>query len=307
MVEAFERFLRLEKGRSEATVRAYRADVIGLLDHLVRLGGGAAELADLDLAALRSWLARLRSTGAARSSLARKTAVLRTFGRWAVTTGRLAADPAARLVAPRTERHLPEVLRQDQARALLEPVESPEPDAAHPEKSADSVALLLRDQAILELLYATGIRVSELTGLDLADVDCRRRVLRVLGKGSKQRTVPFGVPADRAVGVWLDRGRPVLMADGSEKAVFLGARGGRIDPRAVRAMVHRRTSGIAGSPELAPHGLRHTAATHLLEGGADLRAVQELLGHASVATTQIYTHVSSERLRAVYRQAHPRA
>ncbi len=175
------------------------------------------------------------------------------------------------------------------------------------EPSPVDAALELRNQAILELLYASGVRVSELTGLDTPDVDRHRRVLRVLGKGAKERVVPFGLPADRAVEAWLRHGRDLIRTDESGPALFLGRRGRRMDPRAVRTLVHARTRAVDGSPEIAPHGLRHTAATHLLEGGADLRTVQELLGHASLATTQIYTHVSAERLAAVYRQAHPRA
>ncbi len=168
-------------------------------------------------------------------------------------------------------------------------------------------AVELRDQAILEVLYGTGIRVSELTGLNRLDLDSARRVLRVMGKGSKERMVPFGIPADTALIRWLESGRPSLLTDRSGEAVFLGRRGARMDPRAVRTLVHARTSAVPGAPDIGPHGLRHTAATHLLDGGADLRAVQEMLGHASLATTQIYTHISSERLAAVYRQAHPRA
>jgi integrase/recombinase XerC len=165
----------------------------------------------------------------------------------------------------------------------------------------------LRDVAILELLYATGIRVGELCGLDIDDVDRTRRVVRVLGKGRKERTVPYGLPADAALGRWLEESRPRLVAPGAGAALFLGARGRRVDQRAVRSMVHRRLADVPGAPDLGPHGLRHTAATHLLEGGADLRTVQELLGHASLATTQIYTHVTAERLRAAYQLAHPRA
>jgi integrase/recombinase XerC len=160
---------------------------------------------------------------------------------------------------------------------------------------------------MLELLYATGIRVGELVGLDVDDLDHDRQVLRVLGKGRKERTTPFGHPAARAVDRWLALGRPALQVPGSGAALFLGARGGRIDQRAVRELVHRRLRDVPGAPDLGPHGLRHTAATHLLEGGADLRSVQELLGHASLATTQLYTHVTTDRLRQAYRQAHPRA
>ena len=165
----------------------------------------------------------------------------------------------------------------------------------------------LRDVAMLELLYATGIRVGELCGLDVDDVDCERNVIRVLGKGRKERTVPFGIPAARALRRWQVQGRPQVWAEPGGAALFLGARGQRIDPRAVRRLVHRRIADVPGAPDIGPHGLRHTAATHLLEGGADLRSVQELLGHASLATTQLYTHVTTDRLRKAYQQAHPRA
>lgn len=160
---------------------------------------------------------------------------------------------------------------------------------------------------MLELLYATGIRVGELCGLDVDDLDHERRVVRVLGKGRKERTVPYGAPAARALDAWLHRGRAALARSGSGPALFLGARGGRLDQRAVRSLVHARLADVPGAPDLGPHGLRHTAATHLLEGGADLRSVQELLGHASLATTQIYTHVTTDRLRQAFKQAHPRA
>lgn len=304
-LERYRVFLTAERNRSAATVTAYLADLVSLLDHLGRMTGDRpAELADLTLPVLRSWLARQRSTGAARATMARRAAAARSFCAWAHRTGRLSQDVGARLAAPRADRTLPAVLRADQAAQMLD---GPAPAAPDSEPDALDRAVALRDQAILELLYASGIRVSELTGLDLDGIDRHRRVIRVLGKGNKQRTVPFGRPADRALGDWLDRGRPVLADDESGTAVFLGRRGRRIDPRAVRTVVHRRTGAVDGAPEIAPHGLRHTAATHLLEGGADLRTVQELLGHASLATTQIYTHVSTERLAAVYRQAHPRA
>jgi integrase/recombinase XerC len=169
-----------------------------------------------------------------------------------------------------------------------------------------SVATAVRDRAVLELLYATGIRVGELVGLDLNDIDRERRVIRVLGKGDKERTVPLGLPAAQALDDWCAAGRPVLAGSAAASALFVGARGRRVDPRTVRRLVHARLAA-AGAPDLGPHGLRHSAATHLLEGGADLRSVQELLGHASLATTQIYTHVSVERLRASYDRAHPRA
>ena len=166
---------------------------------------------------------------------------------------------------------------------------------------------MVRDLAIMELLYASGIRVSELCGLDLDDLDRERRTIRVMGKGGKERVVPVGLPAERAAARWIRDGRPVLLAAGSGRALFLGARGRRLDPRAARRVVHARLGAVPGVPDSGPHGLRHAAATHLLEGGADLRSVQEILGHASLASTQIYTHVSVERLQAAFRQAHPRA
>lgn len=308
-VADYRRYLQSVRGLAEHTVTAYVGDVLSLLDHLGRYGGRT--VADLNLAVLRSWLARLRTAGAARSTLARKGASARSFCAWCVRTGLMDSDPSSRLAVPAPRRHLPRVLRSEQAAALLN-----EPPTAAPSAPGDEsggvgdthdAALVLRDQAMLELLYAAALRVSELTGLDLDSLEPSRRVVRVWGKGGKERTVPYGIPAAAAIDRWLAAGRPVLSGPESGAALFLGRRGRRIDPRAVRAVVHRRTAAVPGAPELAPHGLRHSAATHLLEGGADLRTVQELLGHASLATTQIYTHVSAERLQTVYRQAHPRA
>ena len=294
--DAFERHLRLERNRSAHTVRAYLGDVVGFLDHLARLGG--RDLRDIELAHLRGWLGVLRSRGASRATLARRAAALRTFCGWAYTAGLVESDVGQLLASPRPRRHLPAVLRADEAAQLM---------AAAAEDADGPAPVVLRDRLVLELLYASGIRVAELVGLDVDDVDRRRRVLRVLGKGSKERTVPYGQPADRVLEQWLRDGRPALAAPNSGGALLLGIRGGRLDQRAVRAIVHRAASAVPGAPDLGPHGLRHTAATHLLEGGADLRAVQELLGHASLSTTQIYTHVSVERLRRTYQRAHPRA
>jgi integrase/recombinase XerC len=220
------------------------------------------------------------------------------FTAWATSTGRLTQDPGSLLGSPRPHRTLPEVLSDAEIRGLL--------DAAAL-RAKDGSATALRDVAMVELLYATGMRVGELSALDVDDLDRERRVVRVLGKGRKERSVPYGVPAARAVDDWLEHGRPGLAAHGSGAAMFLGVRGGRVGQRTVRRVVHARLVDVEGAPDMGPHGLRHTAATHLLEGGADLRAVQEILGHASLATTQLYTHVSTERLRAAYRQAHPRA
>ena len=230
--------------------------------------------------------------------MARRATAVRVFTAWLARTGRIPADVGASLRSPKAHQTLPPVLRQDEARELV---------TAAARLADDGSPLGLRDIAMLELLYATGVRVGELVALDIDDLDRSRRVARVFGKGRKERTVPYGQPAAKAVEVWLSRGRPQLVASGAGPALFLGARGGRIDQRAVRTLVHRRIADVPGAPDIGPHGLRHTAATHLLEGGADLRSVQELLGHASLATTQLYTHVSTDRLRQAYRQAHPRA
>jgi len=302
----FARHLTSEAGRSPHTVRAYVADVAGLLDHAARMG--RPDPSDLDLVVLRSWLARQRTSGASRATLARRASAARVFTAFGVRRGWLGQDPGLRLASPRPLRHLPQVLTAESAAALLA-APAPGLPAEVPNEADDprALALRLRDGAALELLYATGVRVSELCGLDLGDVDLRRRTLRVLGKGGRERTVPFGVPAGRAVSHWMTEGRPALTGPRSGAALLLGARGGRADPRTVRRLVHTAAAHAPGVPDLGPHALRHSAATHLLEGGADLRAVQELLGHASLATTQIYTHVSAERLRATYERAHPRA
>jgi integrase/recombinase XerC len=292
-VDLFERHLTLERNLSAHSVRAYVGDVVGLLDHLARMG--RVELADLDARVLRSWLARLRSTGSARSTLARRAAAARSFTAFAQRAGLAESDAGAQLVSPRPHRTLPPVLRTDEALALVDRL-------AH-----DGGPIGLRDRLVLELLYATGIRVGELVRLDVDDVDRHRRVVRVIGKGDKERTVPYGAPAERALDDWLRGGRPQLTTAGSGPALVLGGKGRRVDPRTVRRLVHKHLAELPGAPDLGPHGLRHSAATHLLEGGADLRTVQEILGHASLSTTQIYTHVSVERLRAAYRQAHPRA
>ena len=295
-LEGYSRHLRSERGLSEHSVRAYRGDVAGLLEHAARMGRGG--VADLDLPALRSWLAGQATRGMARTTLARRAAAARGFTAWTHRQGLVAADVGALLGTPRTGRSLPGVLRRDEADALLHVAGM---------AADDEGPVALRDLAVLEVLYASGIRVGELCGLDLDDVDRSRRVLRVLGKGAKERTVPVGAPALRALERWLGDGRPRLATPASGPALYLGARGRRVDPRTVRRAVHALLAHVPGAPDLGPHGLRHSAATHLLEGGADLRSVQELLGHATLATTQIYTHVSVDRLKATYDQAHPRA
>lgn len=296
-VADFGRHLRAERGRSPHTVRAYVADVSAMLDHLEETTG-SRDPREVTLADLRSWLTELAAGGAARSTLARRAAAARTFCRWAVTQGLMGSDPSVRLGSPRREHPLPGVLTAADATAAMDlaAVAADDEDPVH-----------VRDRAIVELLYATGIRVGELVSLDVDDVDLAGRVARVMGKGAKERTVPFGLPAGDAVESWLRIGRPRLVTAASGPALFLGRRGGRVDARQVRRSVHELLAHVPGAPDLGPHGLRHSAATHLLEGGADLRLVQELLGHASLATTQIYTHVSIDRLKTSYARAHPRA
>jgi len=304
-LEEFRRHIEAERGLSRHTVRAYLGDVASLLEHAA--AAGATAPADLGIGTLRAWLAGQHGSGHARATLARRAAAVRTFTAFAHTRGLLAADPGPLLGMPRIPRRLPEVLRQDQVAAVLEAPGAPAAARPGDAPSRQDAALALRDTAIVELLYATGIRVSELCGLDIGDLDAERRTVRVLGKGNRERTVPAGIPAVRAVGAWARSGRAVLVTTASGHALFLGARGRRLDPRTARRVVHARLAAVPGTPDSGPHGLRHAAATHLLEGGADLRSVQEILGHASLTSTQIYTHVTVERLQAAYRQAHPRA
>ncbi|MCI1017961.1 tyrosine recombinase XerC [Microbacterium sp. C5A9] len=293
--EAFADHLEKVRRLSSATVRAYRSD-------LRDLGAvvGTAALDDVDLETLREWLWRSTQRGDARSTLARRAAAARSFFSWAQEQGLIELDPSLRLVAPKRGRTLPTVASQEAMKRLLDA----QRDAA---ESGDPIAL--RDHGVLELLYGAGIRVSELCGLDVDDVDLDRGTARVLGKGAKERVVPFGAPARAAIGAYLTRSRPALLVRSSTttSALFLSTRGARIGSRAVYTVVAEALSPFVGADTVGPHALRHTAATHLLDGGADLRAVQEILGHASLGTTQIYTHVSAERLTATYRLAHPRA
>jgi integrase/recombinase XerC len=303
---AFERHVAAERGLSPHTVRAYRGDVTSLLQHASQ--DGCTELADIDIRVLRAWLAVQHGAGQARASIARRAAAARAFTAFGHARGWLDGDPGRLLGTPKTGRHLPQVLAREQIAAVLaDRSDTGASDANGPADQPVERALTLRDTAIMELLYASGIRVSELCGLDIGDLDEERHTVRVLGKRSKERVVPVGIPAIRAVRTWLLEGRRALVGERTGAAMFLGARGGRIDPRTARRVVHQRIAAADSVPDTGPHGLRHTAATHLLEGGADLRSVQEILGHASLATTQIYTHVSVERLLAAYRQAHPRA
>ncbi len=304
LLEEYRRHLALERGRSPHTVRGYLREAATLLVHLRAVERIGVE--ELDIAALRSWLGARAAGGAATSTLARSAAAARTFTAFLTATGHLDHDPGARLHPPRRGRHLPAVLTTAQAARLMH---APA-DAAASEEPPDPhrVAIRLRDAAVLELLYSSGLRVSELVALDLDSIDHEQRTVRVLGKGSKERIVPVGIPALRAVEAWVEGGRPVLAsAVASARALFLGARGGRLGDRAVRDLVRVATAEAGISRHVTPHTLRHSAATHLVEGGADLRSVQDYLGHSSLATTQIYTHVSAARLRETIEQAHPRA
>lgn len=303
LTRAIDAYLEhLDTGRrlSPHTVRSYRADLADLARLAAELG--AETVADLDLELLREWLWRGSQRGLAPSSLARRSASVRGFTAWLLDRGHLSVDPARRLRAPRPGRHLPRVLSREQITAVFDGL------AARAE-GGDPVAV--RDLAIVELLYAAGLRVSELVGLRLDSLDAARRSLRVIGKGDRERVVPYGAPAGRALDRYLEQGRPALLAarvDGSDPGtLFLGRRGGPLAARSVYQLVATLLADVPGAGPVGPHTFRHTAATHLLDGAADLRMVQEFLGHASLATTQIYTHVSTERLRESYRQAHPRA
>lgn len=305
VLEEFYSYLVAGRGLSEHTGRAYHGDIASLLADLPPTDDHEhADLSELDLPMLRSWLAELTRRGLSRATLARRAAAARTFTRWCLTRGLLDDDPGARLQAPRPDSVLPTALSDEEiTAAIMFAHDTAQALQDGPDPRAH--ALAVRDWAIVELLYATGIRVAELAGLDLDSPDSSGRLVRVLGKGGAERMVPYGAPAARALAAWLEV-RPALATPASGAALFLGARGGRFGTRSIREQIRRITAG-AGVREVAPHALRHTAATHLLEGGADLRTVQEVLGHSSLTTTQRYTHVSADRLRAAFEQAHPRA
>lgn len=293
--------LSAERGLSAHTVRSYRTD-------LRQLRQAVGPLARLDLLRLRTWLADLHDAGLGRATVNRKIAAVRSFTAWAHRRGSLPEDPSVRLRTARTARRLPDVLQDCQVDELITRLTERCRDTAEWRAEAPiDHAVALRDLAMVELLYATGMRVAELVGLDVPSFAADRRMVRVLGKGDKERMVPYGVPAEQAVEAYLEQGRPRLVTERSGQAVFLGRRGARIDQRTVRRVVDVLLESLGTTAARGPHALRHSAATHLLDGGADLRTVQELLGHASLSTTQLYTHVSVEGLRAAYGQAHPRA
>lgn len=357
-LDAFAEDLRIQRNASVHTVRNYSADVRSLMTFLTETDGHALALTDIELGNLRQWLMDQARSGAAPGTVARRIAAVRSFCAFCTRTGRMERNPAARLASPRKGSRLPVVLQQSQTAAVMDraarAAAGPDPaigdsapagtgyrpsSGAHPsgggaetetedgipgeataqaELSPRERAVALRDAAILEVLYATGVRVSELAAMGVSDLDPERRLITVLGKGDKERRVPYGLPAARALEAWLATGRPELSApapapdsagtaDRRSLALFLGVRGGRIDVRQVREIVHRATAAVDGVADLSPHGLRHSAATHMVENGADLRQVQEYLGHSTLSSTQIYTHVSLSRLSESYYRAHPRA
>lgn len=295
VLEDFAVHLTSQRGLSDHTVRAYLSDVAQLSSFAQE--AGADGLAHVDLATLRAWLAQMAGRSLSRSTVARRGAAVRSFYAWAERTGRVSTDPSVRLGSPTVSRTLPTVLAVTGAATLMETAR---------EIAVDGGPADLRAWACVELLYATGARVGELVALDLHDIDLEGRSLRVIGKGDRERVVPFGVPASDALRSWLEDGRPTLAGGSGATAVFLGQRGQRWGQRQVRDAVHR-LAALASVDDVAPHDLRHSAATHLLHGGSDLRTVQEVLGHATLSTTQRYTHVSAERLRSSYQLAHPRA
>ena len=295
--DAFLKYLEAERNLSVHTIRAYLGDLDSFFEHLEKLD--ITDFSKLELSHIRSWLANQQVKGGARTTLSRRAVSIRLFTKWATKKGYLTKDVGATLATPKGARTLPDVLNVADAGLAM--------DALATRVAEEDGPIAKRDCAMVEVLYASGARVSELCGLDLQDIDYERNTIRVIGKGNKERTIPLGSPAMRALDAWLKDGRPSLAGDKSDRAVFLGARGKRIDQRTVRTVVYHALEALEGAVKLGPHALRHSAATHLLEGGADLRTVQEILGHASLATTQIYTHVSTERLQKAFKQAHPRA
>ena len=289
----YENYLLNDRALSENTIRAYLGDLQSLISHLENLG--LTTIDNLDLAHLRSWLA---AQGGARTSISRRATSIKVFTKWAAKEQLISSDAGVNLATPKAHRILPNVLDVVSANLALKSLESRAGEVGDGES--------IRDLAIVEILYASGARVSELCGLDLSDVDYERQTIRVLGKGSKERVIPIGNPAINALNNWLII-RNEFVGSNSGSAIFLGKKGKRIDQRQVRTIVYKTLAALEGFERMGPHALRHSAATHLLEGGADLRTVQEILGHASLATTQIYTHVSAERLHKAFKQAHPRA
>ncbi len=300
VLDRFERFLRYEKHRSEETIRSYISDLEGFFGYMARRG--VRHLDSIDASLIREWLGSLHLRQAARSTVARRGSTLRTFFTWAQEEELVYANPTRGMRTPKRENHLPPVLSREQMNQLLSTLQ--ERRAQDPRD-----ARLLRLEAVVEVLYASGMRISELTGLDLQSVDRANKTVRVLGKGNKERVVPLGTPALKALNRWVSYGRPQWIQEGAQgvTALFIGPRGGRANARQIREDLTRLLRTVENTQASGAHVLRHSAATHLVDGGADIRSVQELLGHSSLATTQIYTHVSMKRLAETYARAHPRA
>ena len=297
-VEDFISYLKIEKNRSSNTIRTYKTDLELFLQFAS--GNGIKKLEDIELNTFRLWLADQKDKGSSNSTISRRSSTARVFSTWAFKKGLVKTDSAIRLISPKVNKSLPKVLGQKQAKTLMQ-------TASNVVDEDETVEIRRRDHAILEVLYSSGIRVAELTGLDIKDLDFTRSTMRVIGKGNKERVVPFGQPAKQALGNYINDARTKFINEKSGNALFIGSRGKRLDTRQVRRIVAKAIKRVEGAPDISPHDLRHSAATHMLEGGADLRIVQELLGHSSLATTQKYTHVTIERLREVFAKAHPRA
>lgn len=301
IIDSYQRYLTYEKHRSEETIRAYTADLTSFFSYALRYG--YTQLDDIDVSLLRAWLASHHKNTNARGSLSRRSSTLRVFFAWAQTEGLVSTNPALALRTPKKQQHLPAVLTNAHMEELLQHLY-----AAHREDPTNIKTL--RSIAVVELLYATGIRISELCSLNLQDVNREARTITVIGKGNKQRTVPFGKPALKALNIWVSKGRPHWYkgnTDRVEEALFLGPSGKRAGARQIREDLNRLLAGVSNTEATGAHVFRHTAATHMVDAGADIRSVQEMLGHTTLATTQIYTHVSVERLADTYRQAHPRS
>lgn len=294
-IAGFESHLDAGRGYSANTVKGYLADVTDFSEFLAKQNFDDVDSINLDV--LRDWLWNASEAGLTKATLARKSAAIKSFCAWAYKNELIAEDPSLRLRSPKAARTLPKVVSRESLQIIFDRLIA---------QATEDNPQAVRDLVAVELLYASGARVSELVGLDLDDIDYSRNIMRVMGKGSKERMIPFGQPARAALDTWIRIARPKLVSEKSGQALLLNSRGQRIGVRQVYGLVAKlleaTPTGVAG-----PHSLRHSAATHLLDGGADLRAVQELLGHASLGTTQIYTHVSIERLREGYKNAHPRA
>lgn len=299
LIDAWGVYLRANLAVSEHTLRAYASDLRAFIVYCQVDELSTENIRSVvTLRAIRAWLASLVQQGKSRSTISRRTASIRSFTAWAYRRGYLDSDPGLLVTSARGDQKLPQVQTPSDTAELL----SYAATCAREENSPAAI----RDWTILETIYATGIRVSEVCSLDTTSIDQQGMTLRVIGKGNKERVVPFTRACLSALQAWLSHGRPSLAIPEAGRALFVGDKGRRIDPRVIRAMIHRMCAQ-AGVRDLAPHALRHTAATHILAGGADLRAVQEMLGHSSLQTTQRYTHVDAQRLSAIYKQAHPRA